>query len=164
MSLQKPYYHDERCCKRGHIFTSDNIYVSPLGWKSCKKCRGLAQNKFNIANREKCARKAREYRLRNPKRWADIARRNRWKIKMEIINHYGGKCACCGEVEPRFLSLDHMNGGGNADRKRRFNGTIRGGVEIYRQVKKEGYPNIFRILCHNCNQAIGSYGKCPHAS
>jgi len=26
----------------------------------------------------------------------------------------------------------------------------------------QGYPTGFRVLCHNCNQAIGLYGYCPH--
>ena len=27
----------------------------------------------------------------------------------------------------------------------------------------ERFPEGFRVLCHNCNQAIGYYGECPHA-
>ena len=27
---------------------------------------------------------------------------------------------------------------------------------------RHGFPEGFRVLCHNCNQAIGVYGACPH--
>jgi hypothetical protein len=29
---------------------------------------------------------------------------------------------------------------------------------------REKLPDGFRVLCHNCNQAIGYYGVCPHES
>jgi hypothetical protein len=33
---------------------------------------------------------------------------------------------------------------------------------IYRWLISSGFPEGFRVLCHNCNQAIGLYGFCPH--
>lgn len=27
---------------------------------------------------------------------------------------------------------------------------------------KNDFPDVFQVLCHNCNQAIGYYGSCPH--
>jgi len=39
------------------------------------------------------------------------------RIKREVIGHYGGKCACCGENCVDFLVLDHKNDDGNAHRK-----------------------------------------------
>lgn len=29
---------------------------------------------------------------------------------------------------------------------------------------KNKFPKKFQLLCHNCNQAIGYYGSCPHRS
>ena len=115
-------------------------------------------------HRAACAERARRYRQKDRARWAEIARRHRWKIKGDVINHYGAKCACCGEATLQFLAIDHIDGGGNADRKRRFNGKVRGGTDFYRKLKQDGYPDGYRVLCHNCNQAIGFYGVCPHAS
>src|SRR5262245_17032688 len=34
------------------------------------------------------------------------------KLRQEVLDHYGGCCACCGETQLEFLSLDHKNGGG----------------------------------------------------
>ena len=35
-------------------------------------------------------------------------------------------------------------------------------VPIYRYLKIRGFPPGYQVLCHNCNQAKGFYGKCPH--
>lgn len=90
---------------------------------------------------------------RNKENWA--------RYKDAAFKAYGGYvCKCCGETEPRFLSIDHVNGGGNEHRKQ-----IGKGYGIFLWLKRNGYPNGFRILCHNCNlgrQANG--GICPHES
>lgn len=72
--------------------------------------------------------------------------------------YYIAKCVCCGESEPMFLAIDHINGGGSKERKTLKNA----GTNFYRHIVKNGYPKNYRILCHNCNQAKGYYGRCPH--
>lgn len=37
-----------------------------------------------------------------------------------------------------------------------------GRSSTYFWIIRNKYPKGFRVLCHNCNQAIGSYGECPH--
>lgn len=76
--------------------------------------------------------------------------------RLAVIAHYGGKCDCCGEDRYEFLSIDHIHGGGNQHRKQIGNQRL--GTWVY----TNGMPEGFRILCHNCNQAIGHYGYCPH--
>lgn len=68
-------------------------------------------------------------------------------------------CQCCGETELRFLCIDHIGprGIGNAQRK-----TVPGGIRMYRWLKRNGYPKGYRVLCQNCNSAIGHFGSCPH--
>jgi hypothetical protein len=86
---------------------------------------------------------------------------DRLKIRFEALAHYGGnpsKCACCGEMEERFLSIDHINGGGNIERKAGQGG----GHFLYRRLRKLGYPEGFQVLCFNCNMAKGIDGQCPH--
>jgi len=77
-------------------------------------------------------------------------------IRLEALAHYGGKCTCCGEDHPEFLAFDHVNGGGG---KHKAKYKIR---HLERWLKRNGYPDGFRILCHNCNQAMGYYRTCPH--
>ena len=86
-------------------------------------------------------------------------------LRKEVITMYGGKCACCGETEYKFLAIDHINNDGASHRKLISNNKPRwkiGGAKICRWLKKHNYPNGFQILCHNCNMAKGFYGKCPH--
>jgi hypothetical protein len=78
--------------------------------------------------------------------------------KIQIINGYGGKCECCGETNFEFLTLDHINGGGNKERT-----TTAKGFGLYRRLIKEGFPREgYRLLCMNCNFSLGKYGYCPH--
>lgn len=83
----------------------------------------------------------------------------RLKRKIEALKKYSSgkvECSCCREQTVEFLSIDHTNGGGTSHR-RSLNST-----DIYAWLLKNNYPGGFRVLCHNCNQAIGHYGKCPH--
>jgi len=99
---------------------------------------------------EKNAARFRKMRL-------DAARERRKRLKQEVLEHYGGKCFCCGEDNIIFLVLDHIDGGGNQHRKKI------GNSKLYEWVKKNDYPPIFRIACHNCNFALHHCdGVCPH--
>jgi hypothetical protein len=78
-------------------------------------------------------------------------------LKQRIINEYGGKCACCGEAEPMFLSIDHINNNG-AEHRREI------GSKIYNWLEKYNYPkDNFQLLCFNCNfgKRVNG-GTCPH--
>lgn len=75
-----------------------------------------------------------------------------------IINHYGGECACCGEDDIRFLTLDYMNNDGSIMRK--LHGI---GIRLYRWIMKNDYPDSFQVLCYNCNCGRATNGGiCPH--
>lgn len=82
---------------------------------------------------------------------------------MLALIYYGGwppKCACCGESEIKFLSIDHKNGGGN-QHKKVTHGTI-GGLAGW--LVKNGFPKGYQVLCMNCNwgKSINNNGHCPH--
>lgn len=78
------------------------------------------------------------------------------RLRIEAIRRLGGKCACCGEAHLEFLAFDHVGGGGSAERRRI-------GYSKFRRMAVSGaIDHRLRILCHNCNLAIGFYGKCPH--
>jgi len=78
-------------------------------------------------------------------------------FKAEMIAAYGGKCACCGETEPVFLSLEHVNGGGYQERK------VGGAMGVWRRLRAEGWPKDgYRILCMNCQFGTKLGRTCPH--
>ena len=87
-------------------------------------------------------------------------RDERKRLRNEVISHYNPdrKCVCCGESEIRFLTIDHINGGGNKDRK----SVNHGGTSFLRYLKKNNYPDGFQVLCWNCNLGRAHYGVCPH--
>ena len=76
--------------------------------------------------------------------------------RREAISLLGGKCECCGEKEYKFLAIDHIHGLHLRDR------TESGNALVNKVRKNPKAKEIYRILCHNCNSAIGFYGFCPH--
>ncbi|KKL68019.1 hypothetical protein LCGC14_2129140 [marine sediment metagenome] len=87
--------------------------------------------------------------------------------RQRIIDHYGGKCVCCGESEPVFLSIDHINNDGADHRanitKKKGRGKQAGSTTMYKWIERNNYPTDLQLLCHNCN--MGRYrngGICPH--
>lgn len=78
-------------------------------------------------------------------------------LKFDVMSHYG-PCYCCGEDQLAFLTIDHINGGGNKHKKE----IDRYGFRFYKWIKDNNYPNDLRSACMNCNMAT-RFGKvCPH--
>lgn len=104
-----------------------------------------------------------DYRNRNRVKINSHYRHFRSEVKLDCFRHYSqGKmvCACCGETEIKFLSLDHINGHENECRNK--HGHYLGGTQLYLKLKRMKYPEGFQVLCFNCNCAKGFYGVCPH--
>lgn len=126
----------------------------------------------------------------HPEQWREIQRRTRlrrrasgkqqeymrkywpgykrllWKQIFEI---YGGQCACCGETNPLFLSLDHIARDGAEHRKRYAGQNSRSragnGARVMRDAIRQPDKTRFRILCFNCNLGRERNGGiCPHVS
>lgn len=76
------------------------------------------------------------------------------KYKNSFLAMYGTSCACCGESEKDFLTIEHKKGQEKSSR--------RTGLVAYRDAVKEYRPDIYEILCWNCNCAKGKLGYCPH--
>jgi hypothetical protein len=125
----------------------------------CRPCEPAYEKRLrdNTPQRERTLAYRREYHRKNGDQ---IRARNaawRWERRLKVLAAYGGKCVCCGESTPEFLVLDHINGGGTAERKQLGNGN-----EIIAQLIREGYPETMQILCANCNMAKERPGGCPH--
>jgi hypothetical protein len=126
------------------------------------------------ANRDRAREQSREWRNRklanaSPEeeaaiRAAEAAKTKRLQAQLrdQVFTAYGGyKCACCGETERMFLSIDHINNDGNVERK---SGAYRGsGNAFYGWLRKNGFPPGYQVLCMNCQ--VGKHkngGVCPH--
>ena len=156
-------------------YKARNLRFGPLASakKTCAKCRKEKNgNAFRLAPSNKCglssyclsctAMLRKTYRAnRRDEVNADVSMRKR-TMRLQVLRIYGGSppsCACCGESRYEFLVIDHVNGGGQEHRDL----LGRRGNELYIWLKQQGYPDGYRVLCSNCNSALGWHGYCPHA-
>ena len=68
----------------------------------------------------------------------------KWRIR--VIMFLGGKCEHCGNNDNRVLQVDHVNGGGNKERK--MFATNNAVVAVKRIFNS---PERYQLLCANCN-------------
>jgi hypothetical protein len=68
------------------------------------------------------------------------------KFKTLVFQHYGNTCARCKFKILAALTIDHINGKGNAHR--RSLGRI--GKDFYRWLVKSKFPSGYQTLCMNC--------------
>src|SRR4030042_1610622 len=122
----------------------------------CPRCGENPRRKTGGGYCKPCSTKHQaEWREKNRKRRQQSDREWTRKRKYEIYKLYGGKCACCGESNFAFLTIDHINGGGNEERRKYHSQT-------WKLVIKNGYPKTYQLLCYNCNNAKHNFGTCPH--
>lgn len=118
------------------------------------------QRRWKADNLEKCRADARKRYHSKPQEWRDAQvlknKKNRQRMRLEALEHYGGECVCCGETIKEFLCFDHINNNGSEHRKKMKDRSIAPWL------KRNNYPKGFQVLCHNCNIAKGVYGYCPH--
>jgi hypothetical protein len=80
----------------------------------------------------------------------------------QVLDHYGTTCACCGEANRLFLTLDHIKGDGAASRRSKGLGRS-GGYPYYVALIREGFPLGYQTLCFSCNCGRArNRGVCPH--
>ena len=146
----------------------------PSVTKRCPECLRLFKRRrhkeWRDANREHVRAygktSMRRYRENMPlekmARLAEYQRGYNAKRFQIVLNHYGAFCACCGETELKFLSVDHINNDGYARRK---SGEHASGQPLIGQIIRDNFPDIFQILCMNCNHGKSrNDGVCPHKS
>lgn len=156
------------------------------GATMCKPCKAANAKEWRKGYREKARTASREYRIRHGdeyrkylvqrrkdaiakmtpdelaafrKKEAEKTKRLVAALKDAAFVAYGGwRCACCGETERTFLSIDHIDGNGRKMRK------VHGQTgQFYRWLRRCNYPAGFQVLCMNCN--FGKHqngGVCPH--
>lgn len=86
------------------------------------------------------------------------------RLWQQTIEACGGACKCCGETEPAFLVVDHVNDDGAAHRREQRPHAPKtwSGKTFYAWLRQNGWPEGFQLLCANCNMAKARKGGCPH--
>ena len=115
----------------------------------------IYMREWRAANPEKNRATDRKHRDKNPQAARDKLRAWQNKVRVEMIQAYGGRCACCGVSEAPFLAIDHIDGV-------RPEGAPKGGHQLYAWLRRNEWPEGFQILCHNCNMAVRFDRTCPH--
>ena len=174
------YTKNPKMCRGcGLKLTKDNCHHTT--WKNngvrylyhrpdCRKCESKVHNDYYLLNRDKIRDSSIVYlqRLKETEegrgKILNIRKKNlqkqrilRDKYRDIIFEAYGARCVCCLETIRKFLTIDHVSGNGNVERKE-FNG-----LKMYAKIIHDGFTNKYRILCWNCN--TGRYhngGICPH--
>lgn len=129
-------------------------------------------------NPERAAETKRRYRERDPEaylalrraasqRYADANRERvrqaaidrRVALRSQVINAYGGRCACpgCHVVHAELLTVDHVGAGARHRQNRRST------RDIYAEIVRAGFPPEFQLLCGSCNLAKSDSPTCPLA-
>lgn len=79
------------------------------------------------------------------------------KHRSACLEAYDGRCRCCGNGNPKYLQLDHIDDDGAEHRRLIFNG--RGG-SMWTWAYRNGFPDTLQLLCANCHQGKTVYGGC----
>jgi hypothetical protein len=121
----------------------------------------------------RAVRRKRETRPENKAK--DKAYRENKRLK--VLQYYSKRlsnsdipcCNCCGETQTEFLAVDHIAGRRQMDSepellKLGYSSKTHIGFPLVIWLTNNNFPDGFQILCHNCNQSKGYYGKCPHES
>jgi hypothetical protein len=137
----------QHCRECDILLTPDNVQMSDVRQANyiCKSCRHVRSQIRYQNNREKIRKQQKGYVQ---------------ALKLKVMEAYGGKCACCGEMEIGFLTIDHVNSDGAELRKTTKQGT---GEKMYRWLIKNNLPkDDYQVLCFNCNLGRALHGSCPH--
>lgn len=135
-------------------------YKDPIKRKAYHKAKSAQHYEANKAELKKDHNL---WRKTNPDRFLLLSRNRSRELKLMALQHYCRaeipycQCPYCDVDYIEFLSIDHINGCGNEHRRQDPSS-----VRIYRWLYKHGYPEGFRVLCMNCNFALGHFGYCPH--
>lgn len=139
-----------------------------LHTKDCPPCKAARDRQWNKESyqRHRAQRLAdvKGYRDRDPeKSKAAISKSNKaryQRMKVKAFEVLGDKCACCGESNPIFLTIDHIHNDGAEHRKI----IGKGAFGIYGWLERNGWPTEgLQILCWNCNMGKRiNGGQCPH--
>lgn len=119
-------------------------YASDPEYREKQKANARRQSAKRDPEAERLRKNA--SRRADPNR-LDKRRAEQAKVRRDVIEGYGGVCACCGNAYPPHLTLDHIDGGGAAERRATCQRSI------MRRLRREGFPPGYQVLCWNCNAA-----------
>lgn len=122
-------------------------------YKTSPSMRARAKE-HHYQNAEKLKQKMRDRYAQNREQKKRRVRLDRSIERSRVLVFLGGRCEWCGVNDSRLLQVDHINGGGQKERRNL------GWAGIEKRVFK--CPPDYQLLCANCNLIkkwfeLGSY-------
>lgn len=114
-------------CLGCSLFRDDLLKSGRNLWGYCTECRKI---------------KKREHQ-------AILNKRSNLVVKQIVFEHYGNRCAYCGDTDFTRLQIDHMNNDGEQHRLDLAGSGC--GTTMYRWLRRHNYPPGFQLLCCWCN-------------
>lgn len=116
-----------------------------MGYKDPEKQREY-QRRWNEQHRGEYQRKYRETHARTDRGSnKEYRQRMRVVLRQKVFDLLGNICARCGFADQRALQIDHVNGGGNIERR-----ALRSSEAMWRKILASGGEG-YQVLCSNCN-------------
>jgi len=122
-------------------------------YAQCAKCRGVCWRASYVRNK---SRWLKTKAAKSKASWrSDLegsrARRRRYheSLAKAAVVYLGSKCGC-GEDDPSVLHIDHIFGGGEAERRE---GVL--GRSLYRAILRGERDGELQLLCANCHRIKG---------
>lgn len=110
-----------------------------VGYGRCETCRAYSHH-YNRTRRPQ---------LKTYHKYRDI-----------VFSHYGYRCVCCGEENPLFLTIDHINGRTKEEAGKGQDYRHLGGMILRGEARRD-----LQTLCFNCNCGRQrNAGVCPHTN
>ena len=143
----KKYYaaHKEELKKYHHEYFQKHYSEHKEEIKSKKK-------KYYAEHNEELNEHRRKHYATHKKQIGEYKSKQNKKERLIVLNHYGGKCAFCGDKNINHLCIDHINNDGGQHRK------IVPASRLPRWLIKNNFHNGFQILCQNHNSEKQIHG------
>lgn len=140
------------------IYQTQRLQDGTLTTKRRAACRMCTRNKREVNGRCRLCTRPTTKKVCDDcnKKQCDNGVKRRESDRLSCFEHYGVTCACCGQPNLDYLTIDHVQGGGSEHKRQLGWGHLPGWL------RRNNYPAGFQTLCYNCNCAKGKLGYCPH--
>ncbi len=86
----------------------------------CKVCATKREKiRYHGSYKERSKMITRNWQKEHPERMRELNKASKLRRREKVFNHYGKKCACCGESIYEFLTIDHINNDGAKHKRER---------------------------------------------
>lgn len=149
-----------KTCTKCHLAQEESEFHKAKNGKNgllswCKTCAAIMHRASYLRNKSKAIARAKAYNAKHPEKcaaWTRARTKRLWaQLRESFLALYGQKCSCCGDPRRMFLTLDHVNPMKNKrDQVKEYNHAL----SVYR-------PDLYQVLCFNCNCLKRMGLRCP---